>query len=191
MNKKTLIIFVVVIFIVAVIIAAILSNKGAADKNFSTLSIENAEDLEALIDKIYEGVSVEMPRVETQQLDVTDKENVTYYTGLENTDNVEYLVVSEPMMSSQPYSLVLVKVKDGANVNSMAEEMNTNIDESKWICVTADKIYTTTCDNVICLVMSKEEIAKPVFESFKLVAGNIGDVYERDAVEEDFPEEMF
>ena len=38
----------------------------------------------------------------------------------ENIDNVEYVVASEPMMTSQAYSLMLVKVKASADANSIA-----------------------------------------------------------------------
>ena len=46
---------------------------------------------------------------------ITDKDMVSSMTGLENGDELEYLVVSEPMMSSQAYSLVVAKVKSGAS----------------------------------------------------------------------------
>ena len=115
---------------------------------------------------------------------------VTYVTGLENTDDVEYVVASEPMMTSQAYSLVLVKVKDGVDANSVAKSMNENVDERKWICVTAEKIYTAASGNVICLVMSNPETAKAVYDSFKTVAGSVGKEYERSAEEIELPEDM-
>ena len=67
----------------------------------------------------------------TQELDMTDAETVKYFTGLENIDNIEYVVASEPMMSSQAYSMVLVKVKDGADIDAIANAMNENVEEKK------------------------------------------------------------
>ena len=50
-----------------------------------------------------------------------------------------------------------------------------------WICVSADKLYVTNYNDVIFFVMSTEEWAKPVFESFKSYVGekNVGKVLEK------------
>lgn len=193
MDKKVIIIIAVVGLIVLVLGGFLGYNLAANPKkgeNTSNLSINSVEDLSALVDQIYTGVSIEMPTVMTQALDMADAETVKYFTGLENIDNVEYVVASEPMMSSQAYSLVLVKAKDGADVDAMAKAMNENIDERKWICVTAEKIYTAASGNVVCLVMTNAETAQPVFESFKTLAGSVGQVYERTAEEVELPEDM-
>ena len=60
------------------------------------------------------------------------------------------------------------------------------IHTSKWICVSASKVYVTNHDNVIFLVMADEEWAKPVYDEFKkFVNNNIGKELEKNA-EEDF-----
>ena len=38
---------------------------------------------------------------------------------------------------------------------------------NKWICVSAEKVYVTNSGNVIFMVMSDEEWAKLVYDSFK------------------------
>lgn len=192
MSKKTIIIVAVVGVIVAVVGGILGYNfaSKANKNNNSSLSVKSAEDLSKLIDTIYARVSIEMPSLETQEIDTTDENMVSMFTGLNSAENIEYLVVSEPMMSSQAYSLVLVKAKDGADVDAMAKTMNENINESKWLCVTAEKIYTTTSGNVICLVMTNTETADNVFDSFKTIAGSVGQVYERTAEEPELPPEM-
>ena len=191
MNKKTIII-VAVVAVIALVLGIISGYNSAAknDSKASNLSINSSEDLTALVDQIYAGVSIEMPMLMTQSVETTDADTVKYITGLDSAENVEYVVASEPMMSSQAYSLVLVKAKDGADVEAMAKSMNENIDERKWICVTAEKIYTTTSGNVICLVMSNEDTAKTVYDSFKTLAGSVGQEYERTAEEVSLPEDM-
>lgn len=153
-------------------------------------SINSSEDLSAFVDQIYKDLEIEMPMVGTQVVDTTDNDAVKYVTGLENADKIEYAVESLPMMMAQPYSLVLVKVKDGVNVEEVAKEMNENIDNRKWICVTAEKVYTTTSGNIVCLVMSHEETAKAVYDNFKKLAGTIGKEYERTAEEIALPDDM-
>jgi hypothetical protein len=131
-----------------------------------------------------------MPMVMTMPVDVSDVDVLQMYTGLNNNENIEYAVASEPMMSSQAYSLVLVKVKDGVDADTIAKTMNEKVDERKWICVTAEKIYTTTSENIICLVMSNADTAKTVYDSFKDLAGSVGQEYERSAKEVEMPEDM-
>lgn len=189
MNKKNLIIGAIV-FIVVAVISAVMTYNSLEEKHSSNLTINSVADLTALVDQIYAGVSIEMPMLMTQELDMTDVENVKYFTGLENVDNVEYVVASEPMMTSQAYSLMLVKVKDGVDANSIAKTMNENVDERKWICVTAEKIYSVASGDVVCLVMSNADTAKTVFESFKTLAGSVGEEFERTAEEPELPEDM-
>ena len=95
------------------------------------------------------------------------------------------------MMTSQAYSLVLVKVKNGVDANAVAKTMNENINSRKWICVSAEKVYTTSSKDVVCLVMSSEEIAKTIYEKFKILAGNIGEEYEKTEQEVELPPEMY
>ena len=191
MNKTVKIIIAVVVAVIAIVavLVGVLAVKNNA-KPASSLNVSSVEDLTTLVDQIYAGVSIEMPMLMTQTLDMTDEETVKYFTGLENVDNIEYVVASEPMMSSQAYSLMLVKVKDGVDADIVAKTMNENVDERKWICVTAEKIYAVASGDVVCLVMSNADTAKTVFESFKTLAGSVGEEYERTTEEVELPEDM-
>ena len=102
----------------------------------------------------------------------------------------EEILASEPMMSSQAYSLVIVKVKEGVDANALAKKMNENINMRKWICVEAEKAYTTSSGDIVCLVMSSEEMAKPVYEKFKTLAGGIGEEFVRAAEVVEMPDDM-
>ena len=177
MKKQTIIILTVVILALVVIFAVVFMNKG----NKTNLKpIESAEDLSALIKELYVGKEQTLPpSANTTIVDVTDANAVKSATGLDNGDNLQFLAVSEPMISSQAYSLVLAKVKDGVNANEVAKAMSEKINPAKWICVSAEKIYATNSGDVVCLVMSSEEWAKPVYESFKTLAGTVGKEYEK------------
>lgn len=185
--KIAIIILVAVLLITGIVV--LLKLNGGTKSDFGT--IESAQDLTTLVDKIYEGQKENLPRVETQEIDVTDKETVKYITGVDNNEDFEYIVVSEPMISSQAYSFVLAKVKDGVDANMVAKNMLDNIDIRKWICVSAEKVYATNSGNVICLVMSNEKTAKNVYEKFKQLAGSVGKEYERSEEEIELPEEMY
>lgn len=153
------------------------------------VEIASVDDLTKLIDDIYAKQTMEMPMLQTQALDMEDEDTLKYMTGLEDVSGLDYVVVSEPMMSSQAYSLVLAKVKEDADVEKIAKEMNENIDIRKWICVAAEMVYTTSTDNTIFLVMSSDELAKPIYDTFKDMAGTIGEEYERvGEIQEEIPE---
>ena len=177
MNKGTKIIIAVVAILAVIAIVAIIAMNSKPKTNLEPIT--SAEDLSALIDKVYEGLEDQIPMVGTQVIDITKNDDVKNATGLENADDLEFIVESMAMVMAQPYSFVLAKVKDGVNIEEVAKEMNENIDERKWVCVLPEKIYTTTSGDVICLVMAREEVGKPVYDKFKTLAGTIGEEYER------------
>jgi len=187
MNKTTKILIAVIAVVAVVAIVLVMMNS----KSGSKLNVNSVEDLKALADEIYAGVTIQMPpMIVSEALDMSDLELIQHHSGLKNTDGVEHVLLSESMVNAQAYSLVLVKVKDGADANSIAKTMNENINERKWVCVTAEKIYTTASGNVVCLVMSNADTAKTVYESFKTLAGKVGQEYERTAEEPEMPEDM-
>lgn len=191
MNKSTkIIIAVVAIIVIAAIVAVTMVLMNSKPKT-KLDPINSADDLVALIEKIYEGKEDLLPgSLQTQAIDVTDNVMVKSFTGLDNGDDLQYIAVSEPMISSQAYSFVLVTVKDGVNANEIAEAIKNKVDYRKWICVSAEKVYTTSSGNVVCLVMSSEDVAKPIYERFKTLAGTVGQEYEK-TEEIELPPEMY
>ena len=166
MKKQTIIAIVIaVILVLAIIIGVVVGNNQKSKGESST--IETASQMKAMFKSIYNKLGDELPDLETAKIDVSDALTVKDYTGLQSNENVETLVVSEPTMSSQAYSAVAVKVKAGANVEKMKQEMLDNIDMAKWICVSASNLYITNSGNTIFMVMSDEDWAKPVYEAFK------------------------
>lgn len=186
--KKTIIIIVAIFIVIAIVLGIILMNSTPKT---NLKPIESAENLSSLMDELYEGQEGLLPSLNTQIIDVTDANAVKYTTGLENGDDLQYIAVSEPMMSSQAYSLVLVKVKDGVDANNIAKSMSEQVDTRKWICVSAEKLYSTSSGDIVCLVMSSEEKAKPIYEKFKTLAGTIGEEYTKTEEPSELPEELY
>lgn len=184
--KKQTIIAIVAVLIVAIIIGGVIAVNNNNSGNKDSVKIESAKDMKKMFSTINSNLKEKLPSLETQEINVSDEMQVQTYTGLKSNENVEALVVSEPMMSSQAYSAVAVKVKSNADIETLKQEMLDNIDTGKWICVSASKVYVTNHDNVIFLVMADEEWAKPVYDEFKkFVNNNIGKELEKNA-EEDF-----
>lgn len=185
MKKQTMaIIAVIVILVIAMIgITVLMGNKT---NNGDGSKIETVGQMKSMLETIYSNLDGQLPELETAEMDVSDGDAVTVYTGLQSNENIESLVVSEPLMNAQAYSVAIVKVKDGADIESMKQEMLDNIDTRKWICVSAEKLYITNNENVIFLVMASDEWATPVYEEFKkFVDNNIGKELEKTEQEED------
>lgn len=186
--KKVIILSIIGIIGIAAIIGGVVMLNSKPKTNLAPIT--SVEELSALVDKVYEGRTDMLPSLMTMPIDLADADAVNSMTGLENGDNLEYLVVSEPMINAQAYSFVLAKVKDGVNANEVAKTMSENINTRKWICVSAEKLYATSSGDVVCLVMSSEEMAKPVYEKFKELAGTVGQVYEKTEEAPELPEDM-
>lgn len=190
MNKTTKIVMTVVLAIIIIAVVAIVVVLGTNSKDNKTNlpKVESNEDLVEIVDKVYEKNTVELyGTIASMPIDLTDEASVKSITGLENGDKLEFAVVSEPMISSQAYSLVIAKVKDGVNADEVAKAMFDGINPRKWICVSAEKVYATSSGNIVFLVMTEKEKAQGVYESFKSLAGEVKQEYEKDVEDGELP----
>ena len=187
--KKTVIIIVLAIIVIVVIGIFAIKNKGGVQKE---LKLQTTEEMQNMLNTIYSSEKVQLPSLDTTVIDVTDETQVNVFTGLKSNANVEELVVSVPFIGSQAYSLAVVKVSEGADIEQMKQEMLDNIDMRRWICVSAEKLYITNYENIIFLVMSSEDWAKPVYDEFKnFVENDIGKELEKSETEDiELPPEM-
>ncbi len=186
--KKQWIMWVAVV--VVVIVIAVIGVVAISGKNGGTTATEI--NMKKMFDTIYADLKDQLPDLTTQEIDVKDGEQVAEYTGLVSTENVEKLLVSEPMISSQAYSAVALKVKAGADIEGIKQEMLDNLNMNKWICVSAEKLYITSYNNIIFAVMSDEDWAKSVYDGFKKYVNNKnGKELEKTAEEDiELPDEM-
>ena len=186
--KKQWIMWVAVV--VVVIVIAVIGVVAISGKNGGTTATEI--NMKKMFDTIYADLKDQLPDLTTQEIDVKDGEQVAEYTGLVSTENVEKLLVSEPMISSQAYSAVALKVKAGADIVGIKQELLDNFNMNKWICVSAEKLYITSYNNIIFAVMSDEDWAKSVYDGFKKYVNNKnGKELEKTAEEDiELPDEM-
>lgn len=203
MDKRKKITIIIVVFVLAFIVGLIVAkplhhgehNGGQVTNNNQETklgTIASEEDLSKIVDKVYEGLDENLlPKLETVPIIVSDENAVKMLTGLDNGNDLEFAVISQPLMNAQAYSLVLAKVKDNVNANDIAKKMSEQVDVRRWICVEAEKVYATNSGNIVCLVMTDAETAKKVYDSFKNLAGSTEQEYERTAEEIDLPPDMY
>ena len=174
MKKQTMITIIVIaiIAIIAIVGVVIVKNNNNTTNGGTSVKIESGKDMKSMLKSIYSKNKDVLPELETEEIDVSNSDLVTSYTGIQSTGNVESLVVLEPLMSSQAYSAVALKVKSNANIETVKEEILNNVDMRKWICVSAEKLYVTNYNNIIFFVMSDEDWATATYNSFKEYVGN-------------------
>lgn len=126
----------------------------------AALQPEPDAELSGIVDQIYAAHPVDLMMVETTAVDLTNAEWYPYQTGLneEQITKVDAAVTSEPGVGSQAYCMVLVRLKDKANGDEIAEAMLDGIDMHKWVCVVADKASVATFDDKVLFVMADSEL---------------------------------
>ena len=160
------------------------SSSSSGSSGSSKPSSDKKDEIKApsgtpaeIIDMIYEIKSVDLP-LGTMDIDLSDAEGAAYNTGITSLDLVESAASSESMMGSQAYSLVVVNVKDKKNTEKIANEMLNGINQSKWVCVTADDLRVAATDDVVVLIMVgsnfKDSVtAKEITDAFKTLCGGL------------------
>lgn len=112
-----------------------------------------------IMTKIYKDIpSEELPMLETINVLEMAPDNIEYYIG---TKDIEYedIAASEPMMSSVAYSVVLVRMKDGADIENAKKEIKETVNPRKWMCVEVaeEDVIIKNKGNLIILIMVADE----------------------------------
>lgn len=126
------------------------TNDGEAkDKN-----IEGS--LEDLMAKIYEEIPEEERPMMLMNTEV-NSENVEYYLG---TADIEYkeALASEPGVGSIAHSVVLVRVKEDADIESIKTKIKNSVNPRKWVCVEAEEVIVESRGNLIVLIMASSNV---------------------------------
>lgn len=140
--------------------------NGEADPGMEMTPETGAEvtadaELSGMVDQIYEAYPVELMMMTTSAVDLSDESWLTYNTGLtaEQGALVDAGVLSESMTGSQAYSMVLLRVKDEADAQTIADAVLNNVQMNKWVCTMADKARVVTFGDKVLFVMSNSELA--------------------------------
>ncbi len=121
------------------------SGEPSADVSLAT------SDLEDIIYACVDGIDPDNLPSSLAPI-VLDADTFEPYAFIPYSEGYEGLAY-EPMISSMAWSVVLVRVPDGTDVESVAADMKANCDPRKWICVDAEIVETYTNGNVAILIM--------------------------------------
>ena len=123
--------------------------------------VKNVEGtLEEIMASVYSGLADDqkpMMLVNT----VVNEENIEYYLG---TSDIEYeeALASESGVGSIAHSVVLVRVKDNANIDSIKTKIKENVDPRIWICVGVEEkdVIVENKGNLIILIMVEDQTTR-------------------------------
>lgn len=120
--------------------------------------------LEEIMDKVYANIPEDQRPMMLMNTELT-KENVEIYLG---TADIEFEegIASESATGSIAHSVVLLRVKDGANVELIKEKIENSVNPRKWICVEAEEVEVESKGNLIILIMSSESNTEKIENSF-------------------------
>ena len=162
--KKILLIMLAIITIMGLVACS--GTKDNSGKKSGNLE----GSLEEIIEKIYETADLEddfRDYVENGMIpEEVNAERAEYFLGKSDIEFEEALA-SEPMIQPGAYSLVLVRSKEGADIEKIKTDIKENVNPNKWICVgvSEENIIVDSIGDVIFLVMS-DNGAKPLHEAF-------------------------
>lgn len=147
----------VLIGILTLTVVACSPNKPTTGESGKNPSVnENplaSEPLSSILDKIYEKAGLETPKLAHTEINA---ENIEYFLG---TSNIEFTegMASEPMMSSYAHSIVLIRAKDGSDVTKIMNDIKTNVDPRKWICVGVEpeNVIVDNVGDLVILIMDE------------------------------------
>lgn len=161
------------------------ADKPAKEESNSSSKPANKAEIKApsgtpaeIIDKIYAEYPVADLPLGTMEVDLADLDALKMFTGLSSADKIKAAAVSETMMGSQAYSLVVVKAKDAKYADDIVEEMANGIDPRKWVCVEADDLSVASAGDVVVLMMVESTFkdtvtSKNIIDAFSAICGGL------------------
>ena len=166
------------VFLALTIVFSMAACGGKKAEETTEPALSVAGTMEELLNKTIEQRPVEFMGG-VIPIDLTDSTEdglwaIKSYTGLEDAAQITEAAAYEPMMGSMAFSMVMVRLTDGAGAKAVAEAMKAGIDTRKWICVEADDLKVAGFGDVVMLIMVNSDsgmTAQSFVDAFAKVAG--------------------
>lgn len=145
-----------VLFLLAMVISftSCGGNPGASNVEYKS---------DELLTKMMEGLDLGYRFGPLEMIQVSGEEG-EYLTGIKDSASLveEQAAFITPLMG-QAFQVVVVKVKDLKDVETVKQEMKEGNNLNRWICRTAEKlIVTSNGRHIVCVMGSGEETEKVV-----------------------------
>jgi len=166
------------VMLVLTMVLSMAACGGKKNQETEAPALSVAGTMEELLNKTIEQRPVEFMGG-VIPVDLTDSTEdglwaIKSYTGLDSAEKITEAAAFEPMMGSMAFSMVMVRLAEGADAKAVAEAMKSGIDTRKWICVEADDLKVAGFGDVVMLIMVNSDsgmTAQSFVDAFAKVAG--------------------
>lgn len=167
--KRNALSLVLVLSLVMALLLSACGEKAPSGENGGAASYESLSEEDAinLIQSAYDEIGAEnLPMMMMNMpLDLTDMDGVGYHTGLTSVEGIDGIIISESGVGSIAYSLVYLRVAEGADTEAIRSAIADSINPAKWICVQADTVKTVTLGTDVVLVMGESAMVDTVMST--------------------------
>ncbi len=150
------------------------TSEGDVPAATPVTKVESGDDAVAFIDaNVYPNCSDFIPMyTESRVLDFADTDTITFMTGLTDLTGISDVIISESMVGSFPYSLIMLRT-DGSDVEGAQKRLGESVDPNKWICVSAEKVASIALDNDIILIMGAVDQVEAIMDAITVAADGV------------------
>lgn len=117
----------------------------------------------------YDGSEFEIMLTGPTHFSVSNADEGKYYSGIsESASLVEDDAVwnENAMMGGEPFSMVIVKLKDAKDGDKVKEEMLGGVNMRKWVCRNAEYLITVNNGNYVLMVMCSKATCEKIADAF-------------------------
>ena len=117
----------------------------------------------------YDGSEFEIMLTGPTHFSVINADEGKYYSGIsESASLVEDDAVwnENAMMGGEPFSMVIVKLKDAKDGDKVKEEMLGGVNMRKWVCRNAEYLITVNNGNYVLMVMCSKATCEKIADAF-------------------------
>ena len=154
--------------------SSISASTSQADSDNSAV---NTSTLDAIMDKMYTDVELPMmlkpmPAAEdsASEYTVLTADNAEYMTGV-SADEFSAGIAADAAVTSIAHSVVLLQAKSADDAAALAESVAEKANPMKGLCVGAERVIVAYSGDVVLLVMSQNDFAQPLLNSFTAQMG--------------------
>lgn len=134
-----------------------LTASGCGSKN-----IEGT--LPDLMKQVYKDIKEEEFPMAVENIEIT-AENVENFLGSKEIEFKEALA-SESMITSVAYSVILIRTKEGADVEKIKQQLKASVNPNKWICVGVEEVIIESKGDLIIVILS-DDLGKKIQKGFQ------------------------
>ncbi len=162
------------IFALILTLVLVLSISACGAKKDETPSVENTDNsvsanldelsLTDIVSQTASGSDLEFFSFMTETVDST---TAAYLIGTETIDApFAEAVAYVPMMNTNPFTMIVFRVSDDQDANTLADELEAKADLRKLICVEAETVDTVVNGNTVLFIMGSQAEVNAILTAF-------------------------